>query len=239
MLWQNEPTIVIGRNQNTCDEINETYVRDMGIHVVRRNSGGGAVYHDLGNLNFSIIQSEEGDCSFSRFVQPIVNCLESYGIHVEYNGRNDLTIDGRKFSGNAQSFFGGKILHHGTILFAADLAILTKALKPLSETSQKKGVESVRSCVVNLNEYLDGIPFIDFKKRLIDTFFKDKKPVAYVPTDVDKMAIENIMHIKYLSHQWTFVDVQATCKDHVRTTVEGFGRGDIGIESVFYHEENY
>ena len=133
-LWQNEPTIVIGKHQNTISEINLDYVEKKGIHVVRRMSGGGAVYHDLGNINFSFIQEKKdlADFDFSFFTRPIVDLLGELGIKAEFNSRNDLAIDGKKFSGNAQYIFKKKILHHGTLLFNSEMEELVNSLKGVS-----------------------------------------------------------------------------------------------------------
>ena len=136
MLWRNEPTVVIGRHQNTYDEINREYVEAAGVHVVRRNSGGGAVYHDLGNLNFSfLVDGDERGFDFERFTQPVIRTLRQLGVEAENSGRNDVVIADRKISGNAQyrrrsatSATTGRLLHHGTILFDSNLEHVAKAL---------------------------------------------------------------------------------------------------------------
>jgi len=217
ILWQNEPTVVIGRHQNTCDEIDEAYVQEMGVHVVRRNSGGGAVYHDMGNLNFSIIQQMTGDYSFFRFVQPVIDCLKAYGIHAEHSSRNDITIDGRKFSGNAQYICNGKILHHGTILFSSDLNVLAKALKPRPDKTHHKGVASVRNRVVNLNDYLTNTTLSDFRQRLIDAIFIENKPDTYIISELDHKAISGIMQTKYLTFKWNYGQSPTGRKAQIKT----------------------
>ena len=118
MLWQNDNAIIVGKNQNTVGEINAAYVKEHGIRVVRRLSGGGAVYHDLGNINFTFIVDSGATAAFdfSTFCRPIVKALEHFGVHAEINGRNDMTIDGKKFSGNSQYGKQGRTMHHGTIL---------------------------------------------------------------------------------------------------------------------------
>ena len=138
MLWQNDNAIIIGKHQNTLAEINEKYVKENNISVVRRLSGGGAVYHDLGNLNFTFITdaNKQANIDFHLFCQPIVKTLKSIGIHAEINGRNDITIDGKKFSGNSQLIRDGRVLHHGTILFQSDLTIVGKALQVNAEKIQ-------------------------------------------------------------------------------------------------------
>ena len=146
-FYQNTPTVVIGRNQNTIEEVNLDYVKKHGITVVRRMSGGGAVYHDLGNINFSFVvnYSQEDFNSMERFARAIIKALEKLGLKAEFTGRNDITLDGKKFSGNAQYVTKKRILHHGTLLFDSDLTVLTKALNVKAEKISSKGIKSVKS----------------------------------------------------------------------------------------------
>ena len=156
MLWQNDNAIIIGKYQNTLAEINEKNVLENGMKVVRRLSGGGAVYHDLGNLNFTFIADagELEELNMRVFCQPIVKALAKIGITAEINGRNDITIDGRKFSGNAQYMRSGRIMHHGTIMFDSNLEMVQKALNVDPSKIESKGKKSVRSRVTNIREYL-------------------------------------------------------------------------------------
>ena len=131
LLWINKPSIIVGRHQNTIEEINRDYVRENGIEVVRRISGGGAVYHDLNNLNYTIISKEDENKAFDfkSFSTPVINTLAQLGVKAEFTGRNDLEIDGKKFCGNAQAYINGRIMHHGCLLFDVDLSVLANALK--------------------------------------------------------------------------------------------------------------
>ena len=123
LLWQNGPSVIIGRYQNTIEEINEDFIDENNINVVRRNTGGGAVYHDYGNLNYSfIVPSEEKKIDFETFTKPVIDALKEMGIEAALAGRNDLVVEGKKFSGNAQYTYNGRLLHHGTLLFDADLS---------------------------------------------------------------------------------------------------------------------
>ena len=142
MLWQNDNAIIVGRHQNTLAEINEAFVREHGIRVVRRLSGGGAVYHDMGNLNFTYIVDASGGArlDLKLFCQPVADALGALGVQAEVNGRNDITIGGQKFSGNAQYVREGRVMHHGTILFDSDLSVVGQALKVDREKIAAKGV---------------------------------------------------------------------------------------------------
>ncbi|MFA7141176.1 MAG: lipoate--protein ligase [Proteiniphilum sp.] len=152
ILWINEPSIIVGRNQNTLAEINSRYVEEQGIRVVRRITGGGAVYHDLNNLNYTIISDEKGDMDFDfkSFSQPVIDTLAELGVTAEFSGRNDITIDGKKICGNAQAYHDGRVMHHGCLLFDTDLTVLSHALESSKEVVEAKGVKSVRSRVDNI-----------------------------------------------------------------------------------------
>ena len=160
MLWQNAPSVIIGKNQNTWAEINEEFVRENGITVARRLTGGGAVFHDLGNVNFSFITEHTGDTrlNFEKFGLPVVNALRKMGINAVLDGRNDITSGGYKISGNAQCVLISKsgaavVLHHGTLLFDVDHAALAGALRVSEKKIAAKGIKSVRSRVKNISEF--------------------------------------------------------------------------------------
>ena len=156
MLWQNAHTVVIGKNQNAFAEVDIDALHRDGVYLARRITGGGAVYHDLGNVNFSFISanSAETGLDFAKFTAPIVKALASLGVQAELSGRNDLLLDGQKFSGNAQYSADGRTLHHGTLLFDADLTVLSRYLRPDEEKLKSKGIKSVRSRVTNLKPHL-------------------------------------------------------------------------------------
>ena len=156
LFYINEPSIIIGRNQNTVEEVNQHYVEEHGIHVVRRMSGGGAVYHDLGNFSYCFIQEEHGPArDFSVFTRPVIEALHQMGVTgARLEGRNDLLIDGKKFSGNAMYIRNGRMTAHGTILYDADLDAVTAALKPRADKIESKGIKSVRSRVTNIRPYV-------------------------------------------------------------------------------------
>ncbi|GAB1410716.1 lipoate--protein ligase [Desulfovibrionales bacterium] len=156
MLWRNAAAIIVGRNQNTLAEINEDFVRERGISVIRRLTGGGAVFHDLGNVNFTFIQhgyAQKG-LDFQRFTNPILAALQAMGVDCTFEGRNDLVIKGQKFSGNAQRVEKDRVLHHGTLLFAAHMPDISGALRVHPAKYADKAVKSVRARVTNISSHL-------------------------------------------------------------------------------------
>lgn len=209
ILWQNDNTIVVGKNQNTYEELNAEYVNENNIKVVRRLSGGGAVYHDLGNLNFTIIQpdSSEHKNDFSFFTKPIIACLNKLGADATFSGRNDILLDGKKISGNSQYFCKDKLLHHGTLLFKCDMTVLTKALKVKKEKFESKGVKSVGSRVANISDYIDkNISLKEFKDMLIESVFEYRKGEIknYELTDTDIEKINELVKNKYGTWEWNY-----------------------------------
>ncbi|MCT8976348.1 lipoate--protein ligase [Clostridium sp. CX1] len=207
ILWQNDKTIVIGRHQNTIEEVNSDFVKENNINVVRRITGGGAVYHDLGNLNFSFITGYDKNdkIDYKKYTIPVINALDKIGIKAELSGRNDLTIDGKKFSGNAQSLHKGRILHHGTLLFNSDLDVVSKALNVKADKIKSKGIKSVRSRVTNISDYLDkSIEIGEFKDILLKNLFEENDLQEYIITEDDLKAINELKDNKYNTWEWIY-----------------------------------
>lgn len=207
LLWRNENAIIVGKNQNTLAEINYDYVKNNNIKVVRRQSGGGAVFHDLGNINFTFISCNENSFSdFKKFTMPIINALKGLGIDAEFSGRNDLLIDGKKFSGNAQYNYQNKVMHHGTLLFSSVINNVSDALKVKASKFEGKSVKSVKSRVTNISEHLNQpMNVLDFKDYIMDFVAKsDENNTLYNLTEEDIYNINKLVEEKYSTWDWNF-----------------------------------
>lgn len=207
MLWQNRSAVIIGKYQNALAEIDLPYVREQGIQVIRRLSGGGAVYHDMGNLNYTYIADAEDPTrlDLQLFCQPVLRTLRSMGVPAELNGRNDLTIEGQKFSGNAQYMRRGRVMHHGTLLFDSDLSVVGRALRVDPEKIQAKGVKSVRSRVTNVRPYLrEDLSLPQFRQRLLDNMLLETPGEPWVLRQEELAAIEELRQKRYGTWEWNF-----------------------------------
>ena len=205
LLWQNAPCIVVGRNQNTYSQINEDYVRAHRLPVVRRLTGGGAVYHDLGNVNYTVIRSGASDSfgDYSLFCEPVLDALHKLGVPAELSGRNDVVADGKKICGNAQTMWHGRMLHHGCILFSADVGNLSEALRVNPLKIKTKGIDSVRSRVANLSSFLSSpMTAGEFITRLYNSALADGEP--YEMTAGDFASIEKLCDEKYSTFDWNY-----------------------------------
>lgn len=205
MLWRNEPAIIVGLFQNSLAEINLDYVKEKNIKVVRRLTGGGAVFHDLQNLNFTFVESNSKG-NFRTFTQPIIEVLNGIGVDARFEGRNDLMIDGRKFSGNAQCVSNGRMLHHGTLLFDTAMTDMSNALKVNPLKFEDKAVKSVRKRVTNISEHLKSpmtvLQFADLiMKHIMETRANCQ---LYEFTEDDLVAIKKLRDEKYSTWEWNF-----------------------------------
>ncbi|GKT03639.1 lipoate--protein ligase [Furfurilactobacillus entadae] len=216
LFYYEEPCIIVGRNQNTMEEINQKYVQEHNIRVTRRLSGGGAVYQDLGNLCFSFVVDSNSEAfgDFKSFTKPIVTALQKMGAEsVQVSGRNDILVDGRKFSGNAMYTRNGKTFSHGTLMLDVDLDVVTHALNVPEDKIASKGIKSVRSRVTNLRPYLapdyQDIDVPTFRDLLLKELFDvndlaDIKSHEYVVTPEDQKEIDKLYEQYYNNWDWVY-----------------------------------
>jgi lipoyltransferase and lipoate-protein ligase len=209
-LWRNGPSIIVGRHQNTWAEVNIDYVREHQIPVIRRLSGGGAVFHDLGNINYSFMESvqteEDTSGTFQRCTQPILEALRAFGVEAYLSGRNDLLIDGKKFSGTAQCRVQGRVLLHGTLLYASQLSNLGQALQGPRSKFSKKAVASQPSPVCNVSQHLVQPPAVEaFMQQLFDYFRMHNEGLEiYEYSEADLQNIRNLRDQKYGTEAWNW-----------------------------------
>ncbi|MGI6707213.1 MAG: lipoate--protein ligase [Clostridia bacterium] len=204
-LWQNQNTVVIGKNQNPWRECSTELLEEEGGKLARRLSGGGAVFHDLGNLNFTFVVDRQA-YDLHRQLEVILSAVRKAGIPAEFSGRNDLVAGGRKFSGNAFCFRKNSAYHHGTIMVSADLEKLTRYLQVSREKMQSKGVQSVQSRVVNLSEYQPSLTINGMVELLIESFreiYGGNPPISYDEEGMDVAALDRLYE-KYASWEWRY-----------------------------------
>ncbi len=205
LFYVNEPAVIIGRNQNTIEEIDPDFIKQNDIHVVRRLSGGGAVFHDLGNLNFSFITNDNRDIhNFAKFINPVAAVLKKLGVPAELHGSSDVFVDGKKISGNAQFSARGRLFSHGTILFDTDIETMLRALNPRQIEIESKAVQSVRNFVTNIKEWLPReMTLKDLKQAILDELFGSEPPT--LPLSADQWGdIEKLAEERYDTWEWNY-----------------------------------
>ncbi|MCQ6274382.1 lipoate--protein ligase [Bacillus sp. V3B] len=208
LFYINKPSIIIGKNQNTIEEINTEYVEENGITVVRRLSGGGAVYHDLGNFNFSFITKDDGESfhNFKKFTEPVINALKNLGVNAELSGRNDLVVEGRKISGNAQFSTRGRMFSHGTLMLDSEIDHVVSALRVKKDKIESKGIKSIRSRVANISEFLsEKLTIEEFRQLLLTNIFEGLDETSeYVLTEDDWKKIHQLSEERYQTWEWNY-----------------------------------
>lgn len=232
LFYINEPSIIIGKNQNTVEEVNAEYVKENNLHIVRRMSGGGAVYHDHGNLNFSFIMKDDGSSfhNFKKFTEPVVKALRSLGVDAELSGRNDLQVGERKISGNAQFHSKGKILSHGTLLFNSEMQNVASALKVNAEKYASKSTKSVRSRVANISEFLqEPLSIEQFRLTILHSIFEGSDSIpTYQLTEEDWKKVHQLADERYRSWEWNY-GRSPKFNMQQRKRIEGAGTFDVRL----------
>ena len=209
LFYINEPAVIIGRNQNTLEEIDPDYIRENNIHVIRRLSGGGAVFHDLGNLNFSFITKAKEDLhNFAKFTQPVIQALNQLGIDAQLKGKSDIFVNDKKVSGNAQYSTSNGMFSHGTLLFNTNLEVMLKALNPRQIKVESKAVQSIRNFVTNIKENLpqenEAITIYDLEQAVLDQIFGSQGISIYQLSESDWEKIHQISIERYQRWQWNY-----------------------------------
>lgn len=255
LFYINAPAVIIGRNQNTIEEIDAAVVDAKGIRVVRRISGGGAVYHDHGNLNFSFMTRAIRDrfSRYDQFTKPVIEVLRGLGVPAELGGRNDILADGRKISGNAQFATPDRMFSHGTLLFDSNLDDVTAALRPRPGKVESKGMKSIRSRVANIREFArEPITVEELRERILEAIFgtRDRTRIPSIQlADDDWTAVHALVERRYGAWSWNYgenppsnvrrtqrfpageidvhVDVQAGCVAALRIFGDFMGRHDV------------
>ncbi len=233
-LWQNDNAVIIGKNQNAYSEIDLGYAEKHGIKVVRRLTGGGAVFHDVGNLNYTVIgkNDEESFGNYEKFSKTVIAYLKTLGVDAELSGRNDLLADGKKISGNAQCVRKGKIIHHGTLLFSSDLSRLSDVLRVNPLKLVDKGIKSVKSRVANISDLTDKVNNItDFANGLYEYIKQNGEDVTeYAFTEEDVSKTEQLVKEKYGTREWNYGYISDYGFKNSKKTAGGIVELELSVE---------
>ena len=205
-LWQNRPAVIVGFNQEVNTEVNLEYLKENGIDLVRRVTGGGAVYHDLENLNYTIVgRSEDLERDYPEYASLLAKALQTLGVPATLSGRNDILVEGRKVSGFAKRVCKNRLMVHGTLMYNVDVDVLTHVLNPSTTKLQSKGIASVRSRVANLCDYLPEIPDIQtFSQRLEEILSNNYTDTEYQLTETDLANIQRLTDKKFATWEWNY-----------------------------------
>ena len=205
-LWQNRPAVIVGLNQEVNTEVNLDYLNKNNIALVRRVTGGGAVYHDLGNLNYTIVgRSEDLERDYPEYASILMKALQELGIPATLSGRNDILVDGKKVSGFAKRVCKNRLMVHGTLMYDVDLEVLPQALTPSASKLQSKGIASVRSRVANLRDYLPEVADIQaFSQRLEEILSCHYTDTEYQLSAEDLASIQRLADEKFAQWEWNY-----------------------------------
>ena len=205
-LWQNRPAVIVGFNQEVNTEVNLDYLKENGIDLVRRVTGGGAVYHDLENLNYTIVgRSEDLERDYPEYASLLAKALQTLGVPATLSGRNDILVEGRKVSGFAKRVCKNRLMVHGTLMYNVDVNVLTNVLNPSTTKLQSKGIASVRSRVANLCDYLPEIPDIQtFSQRLEEILSNNHSDTEYQLSETDLTNIQQLTDKKFATWEWNY-----------------------------------
>ncbi len=228
ILWQNDKTVVIGKNQNARAEVDDNVLKDKKIKIARRITGGGAVYHDMGNVNYTFISGgRDNGTDFKYFTEPIISALSELGVEAELSGRNDILVDGKKISGNAQYSFGGRVLHHGTLLFDSELSVLSSVLNVDEDKIKSKALKSTRSRVANIRTFLQyDVSTEEFIKVIEEYVIQRFSPELI---DVPNNKIIRDLYERNSSKEWLYPDTEFLSSYNIHRR----RRFDFGIVSLY------
>lgn len=205
LFWRTTPTLMVGRYQNVLEEVDKAYADAHNIRIVRRMSGGGTIYTDMGGWQFTFIQQAEGEeIQFQQYISPVIDALAELGVRAEFNGRNDLTIGGRKFSGNAQYRLGGRVVHHGSLLFDTDFEQMAAATTVDSYKITSKSIKSVRDRVTNISEHLPAPMDAEAFKERVVAHILGPEGTVYQVTPEDDARIREIGRERFGSWESTY-----------------------------------
>ena len=205
-LWQNRPAVIVGYNQEVNTEVNLDYLKEKGIDLVRRVTGGGAVYHDLENLNYTIVgRSEDLERDYPEYAALMMKALQALGVPATLSGRNDILVEGKKVSGFAKRVCKNRLMVHGTLMYNVDVDVLTHVLNPSTTKLQSKGIASVRSRVTNLCNYLPELSDIQaFKNRLEEILSNNYLDAEYKLSEADLANIQRLSDEKFATWEWNY-----------------------------------
>ena len=205
-LWQNKPAVIVGYNQEVNTEVNLDYLKEKGIDLVRRVTGGGAVYHDLENLNYTIVgRSEDLERDYPEYAALMMKALQALGVPATLSGRNDILVDGKKVSGFAKRVCKNRLMVHGTLMYNVDVNVLTHVLNPSTTKLHSKGIASVRSRVTNLCNYLPELSDIQaFKNRLEEILSNNYSDAEYKLSEADLANIQQLTDEKFATWEWNY-----------------------------------